>query len=191
MAAKPSTTLPQPHTLSYSTAPKLPREVDPLHASKTLAALQIWGINESLPQTSHANGFFSAFIRNFLNVERVQRGRIICTVSVEPPISNYFETLHGGGLASVVELISIACARTVVAEDKHIFLGELSMSYLSGAPVNVEDDDGCQAEVIADASVVKSGRNLTVVVLEFKFKKTEKLIYKARATFYSYPVAKL
>ncbi|XP_054781268.1 uncharacterized protein LOC129288621 isoform X2 [Prosopis cineraria] len=183
MAAKPSTTLPQPHTLSYSTAPKLPREVDPLHASKTLAALQIWGINESLPQTSHANGFFSAFIRNFLNVERVQRGRIICTVSVEPPISNYFETLHGGGLASVVELISIACARTVVAEDKHIFLGELSMSYLSGAPVN--------AEVIADASVVKSGRNLTVVVLEFKFKKTEKLIYKARATFYSYPVAKL
>ncbi|KAI9089916.1 hypothetical protein K1719_028886 [Acacia pycnantha] len=183
MAAKPSPVLPQPRTLSSSTGPKVSPEIDPLNASKTLAALQISGINESLPQTSHANGFFSEFIRSFINVDRVERGRIICTVSVKPPICNCLERLHGGGLASVAEFISIACARTVVAEDKQIFLGEMSMSYLSGAPVT--------AEVIADASVVKSGRNLTVVVLEFKLKKTEKLIYKARATFYNYPLANL
>ncbi|KAK4263421.1 hypothetical protein QN277_028830 [Acacia crassicarpa] len=183
MAAKPSAVLPQPHILSYTRATKISQEIDPRYASNTLAALQNWGINESLRQTSHANGFFSEFIRSFINVERVERGRIICTVSVKPPISNYFDTLHGGGLASVAELISIACARTVVAEDKQIFLGEISMSYLSGAPVT--------AEVTADASVVKSGRNLTVVVLEFKLKKTEKLIYKGHATFYNYPLAKL
>ncbi|KAI9126136.1 hypothetical protein K1719_002557 [Acacia pycnantha] len=149
MAAKPSTVLPQPHTLSSSTAPKISQEIDPV----------------------------------FINVDRAERGRIICTVSVKPPICNIFDTLHGGGLASVAELISIACARTVVAEDKQIFLGEISMSYLSGAPVT--------AEVTADASVVKSGRNLTVVELEFKLKKTEKLIYKAHATFYNYPLARL
>ena len=48
-----------------------------------------------------------------------------------------------------------------------------------------------QAEVLVDASVVRSGRNLTVVAVEFKLKKTEQLIYTARATFYNRPVAML
>lgn len=52
-------------------------------------------------------------------------------------LQNYFLGLHGGAVAAVAEAISIACARTVVAEDTEIFLGELSMSYLSGAPLNV------------------------------------------------------
>lgn len=48
-----------------------------------------------------------------------------------------------------------------------------------------------QAEVIVDASVVRSGRNLSVIALEFKLKKTGDLIYTARATFYHMPAAKL
>lgn len=40
-------------------------------------------------------------------------------------------------MAAIAELLSIACARTVVAEDKELFLGELGMSYLSAAPKNV------------------------------------------------------
>lgn len=48
-----------------------------------------------------------------------------------------------------------------------------------------------QAEVIVDGSIVRSGRNLTVIAQEFKLKKTGKLIYTARATFYHMPVSKL
>ena len=48
-----------------------------------------------------------------------------------------------------------------------------------------------QAEVQADASVVKRGRNLTVVAIQFKLKKTGKLIYTTRATLYNMPAAKL
>ena len=40
-------------------------------------------------------------------------------------------------MASIAEIVSIACARTVVAESKELFLGELSISYLSGAQTNV------------------------------------------------------
>ncbi|KAJ7951098.1 acyl-coenzyme A thioesterase 13-like [Quillaja saponaria] len=112
-----------------------------------------------------------------------QRGGIICTLFVKPPITNLFKSLHGGALAAVAEIVSIACARTVVVEEKELSLGELSMSYLSGAPTN--------AEMIADGSVVRSGRNLTVVAVEFKFNKTGMLIYTARATFYNMPVSKL
>ena len=48
-----------------------------------------------------------------------------------------YNNFHGGAIAAVAEKVSYACARTVVAKDKDIFLGELSISYLSSAPVNV------------------------------------------------------
>ncbi|KAK7317526.1 hypothetical protein RJT34_01841 [Clitoria ternatea] len=48
-------------------------------------------------------------------------------------LMNAFGTLHGVSVGSLIKLLSIACARTVVAEDKELFLGEISVSYLSGA----------------------------------------------------------
>ena len=48
-----------------------------------------------------------------------------------------------------------------------------------------------QADVIIDCSVVRGGRNLTVVATEFKVKKTGQLAYTAHATFYNMPIAKL
>jgi acyl-coenzyme A thioesterase PaaI-like protein len=52
-------------------------------------------------------------------------------------LQNGYGTLHGGAVGSLVEVLSTACARTVVAEDKELFLGEISISYLSGTPINV------------------------------------------------------
>lgn len=40
-------------------------------------------------------------------------------------------------MAAVAEMIALACARTVVGKDKELFLGDLSMSYLSTAPRGV------------------------------------------------------
>lgn len=48
-----------------------------------------------------------------------------------------------------------------------------------------------QEEVIANASVVKTGRNLTVVAVEFKLKKTGNLLYLTHATFYNMPASSL
>ncbi|XP_021811549.1 uncharacterized protein LOC110754744 [Prunus avium] len=101
-------------------------------------------------------------------------------------LQNFFGGFHGAAVAAVAEAVSIACARTVVSKDKEIFLGELSISYLASAKKNLK--------VIVDAcisSVVRSGRNLSVIALEFKLKKTGDLIYIARATFYHMPAAKL
>ncbi|KAF5946313.1 hypothetical protein HYC85_016541 [Camellia sinensis] len=96
---------------------------------------------------------------------------------------NVYGGLHGGAVASVAEMVSIACARTVVGKDKELFLGELGISYLSAAPRN--------AELNVNASVVRSGRNLTVIAVEFKVKDSERLAYTSRATFYNMPVASL
>lgn len=86
-------------------------------------------------------------------------------------------------MASISERLSMACARTFVSEEKQLFLGELSMSYLSAAPVT--------SELVVEGSVVRSGRNLTVVNVEFKMKDTMKVTYLARATFYQSIISKL
>ncbi|KAF7814684.1 acyl-coenzyme A thioesterase 13-like [Senna tora] len=189
MATKPSSSpsspspSPSPQILSSISTPESSKEIDPRHAYLTLSFLETMGIKSPIPHNCNAHDFYSDILRSCLKVDRIQRGRITCTFLVKPSISNFFKSLHGGAFAAAVELVSIACARSVVAEDKQLFLGEISLAYLSGAPQN--------AELQADGSVVKSGRNVTVVALEFKHKKTGKLIYTARVTFYNMPVANL
>ncbi|WKA05662.1 hypothetical protein VitviT2T_023614 [Vitis vinifera] len=151
--------------------------------SRTLLLFHQGGISANIPTISQGKDFYSILFRSILKVQHLDPGRLICLFSVIPAVANYYGGLHGGAVAAIVELVSIACARTVVDEDKELFLGELSMSYLSAAPTN--------AEVTVDASVVRSGRNVTVIAVEFKMKKTGKLAYTGRATFYSTPIAKL
>ncbi|XP_058745578.1 uncharacterized protein LOC131618351 [Vicia villosa] len=179
MATKPSTTTDVPEIAS----PEISPEVNPKHSSETLLFFKLMGIGVPVPENCNANGFFDSFLRNFIKVDQIQPGRISCTLIVKPPICNGYGTLHGGAVGSFVEVLATACARTVVAEDKQLFLGEISISYLSATPAN--------EEVVANASVVKSGRNLTVVSLEFKSKKTGNLLYLTHATFYNMPVSSL
>ena len=40
-------------------------------------------------------------------------------------------------MAAIAERVAIASARTLVSEEKPLFLGELSTSYLSSAPIDV------------------------------------------------------
>ncbi|KAK9143466.1 hypothetical protein Syun_012866 [Stephania yunnanensis] len=137
-----------------------------------------------MPQSSSLKGLaYPDLIRELLKLHRIDRGRITSSLSVKPAFLNSFGSLHGGAVASIAQAIAEACARTVVAEDKEMFLGELATSYLSPARVN--------DEVEVEGVVVRSGRNVTVTSIEFRKKGTKQLLYTARATFYNTPVAKL
>ncbi|KAH7850476.1 hypothetical protein Vadar_033576 [Vaccinium darrowii] len=115
--------------------------------SNVADTLQCFGISNPIPSQFDSKGFHSDFIRGLLKTHRVDRGRISSLLSVKHPVLNAYGTLHGGAVASVAEIMSIACARTIVGEDKELFLGELSTSYLSAAPHN--------AELAVDASHMK------------------------------------
>ncbi|KAB5527058.1 hypothetical protein DKX38_020905 [Salix brachista] len=141
------------------------------------------GIHASPPQNSTSKDFYSDLFRDLFKVNHVQRGRVSCIVPVLPVVGNYYNGLHGGAVAAIAERASIACARTVVADDKELFLGELSISYLSAAKLN--------EVLVVEGSVLRGGRNLTVVASEFRIKKTKKLVFTSRATFYHIPAAKL
>ncbi|XP_038682726.1 uncharacterized protein LOC119983120 isoform X2 [Tripterygium wilfordii] len=151
------------------------------NVQKVVGFLKKVGVSASLTGQFTSKDFYSSIIRDLLSAHRVERGRVTCFFSVKP--LNFYGSMHGGAVGAIAERMSIACARTMVAEDKELFLGEMSISYLSTAPEN--------AEVIVDGSVVRSGRNLTVVATEFRVKKSGKLVYTTRATFYHMPSAKL
>ncbi|KAJ8748999.1 hypothetical protein K2173_013439 [Erythroxylum novogranatense] len=168
---------------SEQTSTVISKELNPKYAATVKGFMVGVGVTDSAIADYKSKGFFDDMIRDLLTADLVQGGRVSCSFSVLPFITNYFKGVHGGAVGAIAERVSTACARTVVAEDKQLFLGELSISYLSAAATN--------EEVVVDASVVRSGRNLTVVAMEFRIKNTKKLVYTARATFYHLPSANL
>ncbi|XP_021612406.1 acyl-coenzyme A thioesterase 13 [Manihot esculenta] len=153
------------------------------YAEKVESFLTKVGICASISESNRSKDFYSNLLRDLLKVNHVQFGRISCDFSVLPIVANHFNSLHGGAVAAIAERVAIACVRTVEAEDREISLGELVISYLSAAPQN--------EAVIVDGRVQRSGRNITVVAMEFRIKKNGKLVYTANATFYHLPFAKL
>ncbi|XP_017215190.1 uncharacterized protein LOC108193167 isoform X1 [Daucus carota subsp. sativus] len=158
-------------------------EVSAQIVSQLREYLERIGASDTVPLNCTRKDFFSNIVGGLLKVDHVERGHITLYLRVKAAVTNAYGGLHGGVVASVAEMVAVACARTVVGKEKELFLGELSNSYLSAAPQN--------AEVKVDASVVRSGRNLTVVAVEFRMKESEKLVYTSRATFYNMPVASL
>ncbi|KAL7594037.1 uncharacterized protein LOC111912880 [Lactuca sativa] len=159
------------------------KEMPPETVAKVTGFFMSVGGGSVVPEKYEGERVHPDLIRSLLKVQHIHRGRLTCILTVKPYVCNAYNTLHGGAVGSIAEIVAIACARTVVHKDKELFLGELSVSYLAAA-VN-------QAEVMIDASVVRSGRNLTVVAIEFKLKDKEILTYLCRATFYNMPVANL
>ncbi|XP_021748744.1 uncharacterized protein LOC110714519 [Chenopodium quinoa] len=152
--------------------------------AKTLDFFEELGSSiESLPLNTNGHDYMSQPMVRFLKVDSISRGRVTCSFSVLPPFVNYYEGLQGGVVASVAERLATACARTMVGEEKPLFLGEQSIPYLSAASMN--------AELVADGKVLRSGRNLTVVSIEIKPKDSKKLLYISQATFYHLPISKL
>ncbi|XVF33386.1 hypothetical protein REPUB_Repub17cG0163800 [Reevesia pubescens] len=112
-------------------------EGSPPYASKVLRFFKSVGISDPNVENYSSKDFYSNLLCNHLKTHTVRRGHITCFATVKPAISNSFDGLHGGAVAAIAERVAIATARTVVGEDKEIFLGELGMSYLSAAPKHV------------------------------------------------------
>ncbi|KAK4415952.1 hypothetical protein Salat_2702600 [Sesamum alatum] len=159
------------------------QDLPPEYQEDVVRFFKHMGVLQTINPQHNVKDSFSNLVGGVLKVVSVERGKISCLLNVKAPLLNSYGGMHGGSVAAVAERVAIACARTVVGEDKNLFLGELGISYLSSAPQN--------AEVIIDGSVVRSGRNLTVVAVNFRLKESGRLAYMTRATFYNMPVSSL
>ncbi|GMI95777.1 hypothetical protein like AT3G61200 [Hibiscus trionum] len=139
-------------------------------------------IDDHNVESCSSKDFYSSLFCNTLKSHIIRRGHVTCFATVK--LCNYFGGLHGWDIAALAERVAIARARKVVGEeDKEISLVDLRMSYLSSAPYD--------SELIVDGSVVRSGRYIILLSVEFKMKKTRKLTFTSHATFHNSPDSKL
>ncbi|KAH7577872.1 hypothetical protein JRO89_XS01G0309800 [Xanthoceras sorbifolium] len=187
MAAPPSST----------TTGVIAKDVDRKCVETVVGFLQRVGSSSYIPDNMSTKDFYSNVVGVHLKVHQIQRGRVTCFFSVKPAVANAYGGVHGGAVGAIAERMAIACARTVVSEDREIFLAELSLSYLYAAPKNFAafamwfSVPETQSVLIVDASVSRSGKTVTVVAVDFKFKESGKVYYSCHATFFNMPVAKL
>lgn len=153
------------------------------YTKSTLQFLEDLGRSIKPPDISDSVDFLSELISSLFKVDHISRGHVTCSFSVKPSVANAYGGLHGGAVAAIAKRLATASARTIVAEVKPLFLGEMSISYLSAAPINTK--------LIAHGTVLRSGRNLTVVSIEIRLQETKKLLYTAQVTFFHLPAAKL
>ncbi|XP_020581378.1 uncharacterized protein LOC110025300 [Phalaenopsis equestris] len=151
-------------------------------AARTIGFFTTLGLFQNIPEASERKDFYSDLIRSLLKVDHIDRGQIACTLKVNASVVNPYNTLHGGVVSSVADLVGLACVKTVYG-DKEFFLGEFSTSYLAAARLDTE--------VEVKGSIIRQGRSVVVVNIEFRMKESKKLAYTSRATFYIMPAASL
>ncbi|GLJ55881.1 hypothetical protein SUGI_1199870 [Cryptomeria japonica] len=157
-------------------------EIDPNAPSHSVAIKWIDAMRSavSVPPQSHDTGFKEALILRHLTVDRVDTGLVLSTLAVKPPITNRYNTLHGGAVASIASIVGLAAVKTVAA-DKVFFQTEMSMSYLSAGRIGVELE--------VEAKVLRYGKSVAISSIEIRNKETKQTIYKGRCTYYNMPTS--
>ncbi|KAL7104658.1 hypothetical protein ACP275_08G259900 [Erythranthe tilingii] len=123
--------------------------------------------------------FIDPIVMQGLKIDRIERGRVVCSLTVPPRLLNTGNTLHGGATAALVDIAGSAVIYTMGAPTTGVSV-EINVSYLSGAYVG--------EEIEIDSKALRVGKSVAVVSVDFTSKKTGKLIAQGRHTKYL-PVA--
>ncbi|KAK8693236.1 hypothetical protein V6N13_070829 [Hibiscus sabdariffa] len=128
---------------------------------------------------STINGMPSRFFENFiihgLHVDQIEKGRVLCSMKVPPRLLNAGNFLHGGATASLVDLVGSAVVYTYGASSSGVSV-EISITYLDAAYVG--------EEIEIEAKALRVGKTVAVITVEFRKKKTGKIIAQGRHTKY-------
>ncbi|GAB4835472.1 hypothetical protein Ancab_000381 [Ancistrocladus abbreviatus] len=133
--------------------------------------------SENEPTKIHALPlrFFDPFIVHGLRTDLIEPGRIVCSFKVPPRLLNTGNTLHGGAIAALVDLVGSAAVYTVGAPSTGVSV-EINVSYLDGALPN--------EEIEIEAKNLRVGKAVAVISVELRKKETGKIIAQGRHTKY-------
>ncbi|PIN08702.1 HGG motif-containing thioesterase [Handroanthus impetiginosus] len=119
--------------------------------------------------------FMNPMVMQGVKIDQIERGRILCSFTVPPRLLNTGNSLHGGATAALVDLVGSAVIFTMGPPTTGLSVG-INVSYLDGAYVG--------EEIEIESRALRVGKALAVVSVEFKSKKTGKLIAQGRHTKY-------
>ncbi|XP_078440169.1 uncharacterized protein LOC144710307 isoform X2 [Wolffia australiana] len=94
------------------------------------------GKSLELRGSSAETQFSVKLFRSAMKLEAADRGHVVFSLIVLPQFTNVYNTLHGGAIGMIAELVAQACLMTVSNEE--FFLGESSVSYLSASKIKIQ-----------------------------------------------------
>eukprot|EP00252_Welwitschia_mirabilis_P026346 TRINITY_DN8636_c0_g1_i2.p1 TRINITY_DN8636_c0_g1~~TRINITY_DN8636_c0_g1_i2.p1 ORF type:complete len:160 (+),score=42.22 TRINITY_DN8636_c0_g1_i2:201-680(+) len=120
-------------------------------------------------------GFYEALFVQSLQIDVVEPGRILCSLEVPSCLINSTNSLHGGAIATFVDIIGSAAIFTTGSLTSGVSV-EINVSYLDAASAG--------EEIEIEAKSLRVGRAFAYVTVDLRKKKTGKLIAQGRHTKY-------
>ncbi|XP_027338629.1 acyl-coenzyme A thioesterase 13-like [Abrus precatorius] len=119
--------------------------------------------------------FLEPLIMNSLRVDRIEPGRVVCSMKIPPRLLNSGNSLHGGATAALVDVVGSAAIPTVGYSAANTGVSvEINVSYLDAAYAD--------EEIEIEARVLRVGKAVAVISVEFRKKKTGKVFAQGRHT---------
>ncbi|KAL0752770.1 hypothetical protein Bca101_090437 [Brassica carinata] len=119
--------------------------------------------------------FIERFVLKGIKVDLIEPGRIVCSMKVQPHLLNAGKFLHGGAMATVVDLIGTAAIYTNVDSDQSEGVSvEINVSYLDAAFLD--------EEIEIESRALRVGKAVAVASVELRRKKNGKMIAQGRHT---------
>jgi len=108
---------------------------------------------------------FDSIVLDKIKLESAEIGSLVCSLIVTPDICNIYETLHGGAMATIVDVIS---SLAVLSMNKDVAFKpsvsvEISVNYAASAP--------CHSKIYIYSNCYKEGRNLAFTETTLKNEK--------------------
>ncbi|KAI3798036.1 hypothetical protein L1987_33302 [Smallanthus sonchifolius] len=122
------------------------------------------------------SGLFEPIIMSGLKVDLIERGRVLCSMKLPPRLLNVDNSLHGGATAALVDVIGGSAIPTINNMSNTGVSMEINVSYLDAAYVG--------DEIEIEAKALRVGKAIAVATVEFRNKKTGKIIAQGRHTKY-------
>ncbi|KAM1008041.1 hypothetical protein TB2_004397 [Malus domestica] len=119
--------------------------------------------------------FFEPFIMKGVKIDLLEPGRIVCSFKVPPRLLNGGNFMHGGATATLVDLVGSAALLSSGALNVGVSV-EINVSYLDSAYPG--------EDVEIESRTLRVGKSVGVVSVEFRKKKTGKIIAQGRHTKY-------
>lgn len=108
-----------------------------------------------------------------LELEALERGRVVFAMRVKPRHKQIHGVVHGGVLATLADTVAAIAAYTTLPKGTHIATVELKINYLEPVP---------EGRIKAEGKVLRTGRNFVVAECEI-FNEGGSLAAKALMTF--------
>uniref|UniRef100_A0A0E0JRU6 Acyl-coenzyme A thioesterase 13 n=1 Tax=Oryza punctata TaxID=4537 RepID=A0A0E0JRU6_ORYPU len=133
--------------------------------------------NEALREwRHHGSKLYDAFTVSGLRVDAIQPGRVLCSFTIPPRLTNASsKRMHGGAVASLVDLVGSAVFFAGGSPKTGVTV-EITVSYLDAAHAN--------EEIEIEARVLGIGETTGCVTVEVRRKGTGEVLAHGRITKY-------